>query len=136
MRSQHTRVVIYFFFNFLLWSVLCDARQPPIQPPSDPELLTWDEIIELYKQEGPPPALNDKLHRLLTTPFLRNTASDSGHKPLKPGKILRAAQWNIERGLEYDAIRLAFTDSKRFNGFMEEKGSKVDDKARDEIFDQ
>ncbi len=52
------------------------------------------------------------------------------------GKILRVAQWNIERGLEFDAIRLAFIDSKHFNALMEDKGSKADDKARDEIFEQ
>ncbi len=85
--------------------------------------------------------MNDKLHKLLTTPFVRNAASDSGRTPLKPtvpavGKILRVAQWNIERGLEFDAIRLAFTDSKQFNGLMEDKGSKADDKTRDEIFEQ
>ena len=114
---------------------------PKNDAPADPELLTWDDLIQLYKETVPPPALNDKLHKLLTTPFVRNTASDSGRKPLKPavpavGKILRVAQWNIERGLEFDAIRLAFTDAKQFNALMEDKGSKADDKERDEIFEQ
>ncbi len=114
--------------------------QKRTQPQGDPELLTWDEIIQLYRQEVPPPALNDKLHKLLTTPFVRNTASDAGRTPLKPTvpavrKIMRIAQWNIERGLEFDAIRLAFTDAKQFNALMEDKGSKADDKARDEIFE-
>ncbi|HZS52893.1 MAG TPA: endonuclease/exonuclease/phosphatase family protein [Bryobacteraceae bacterium] len=121
-------------------SAAADTKNGAPQP-GDPELLTWDELIQLYKEEVPPPALNDKLHKLLTTPFVRNTASDSGHKPLKPdvpavGQILRVTQWNIERGLEFDAIRLAFTDSKRFNALMEDKGSKADDKERDEIFEQ
>jgi endonuclease/exonuclease/phosphatase family metal-dependent hydrolase len=52
------------------------------------------------------------------------------------GAILRVAQWNIERGLEFDAIRLAFTDSKRFNALMEDKSSRVDEKEREDIFDQ
>jgi endonuclease/exonuclease/phosphatase family metal-dependent hydrolase len=52
------------------------------------------------------------------------------------GKILRVTQWNIERGLKFDAIRLAFTDSKQFNALMEDKDSKADDKERDEIFEQ
>ncbi|HEX4748879.1 MAG TPA: endonuclease/exonuclease/phosphatase family protein [Bryobacteraceae bacterium] len=117
------------------------ATQTQSQAPRDPQLLTWDEIIQLYQQDVPPPALNNKLHKLLTTPFVRNTAADSGRQPLKPsvpavGKVLRVAQWNIERGLEFDAIRLAFTDSKQFNALMEDKGSKVDDKTRDEIFEQ
>ena len=130
-----------YIVRFFLVCVLVGPIRLPAQQPSDPELLTWDEIIQLYQQEVPPPALNEKLHRLLTTPFVRNTAADAGHTPLKPvvpavGKILRIAQWNIERGLEFDAIRLAFTDSRAFNGLMEDKGSKADEKARDEIAEQ
>lgn len=111
------------------------------QGQNDPELLTYDEIIQLYQQADPPPVLGEKLHRLLTTPFVRNTASDAGRKPLKPsvpavGKILRVAQWNIERGLEFDAVRLAFTDSKQFNALMEDKGSKVDEAGRGAIREQ
>ena len=111
------------------------------QQSADPELLNWDEIIQLYQQDVPPPALNERLHKLLTTPFVRNTASDAGRNALKPtvldvGKILRVAQWNIERGLEFDAVRLAFTDSKQFNALMEDKGSKAEEKQRDEIAEQ
>jgi endonuclease/exonuclease/phosphatase family metal-dependent hydrolase len=74
-------------------------------------------------------------------PFVRNTASDAGRKALKPrvpvvGRILRVAQWNIERGLEFDAIRLTFTDSKHFNALMEDKGSKADENERAEIREQ
>jgi endonuclease/exonuclease/phosphatase family metal-dependent hydrolase len=109
--------------------------------PSDPQLLSWDELIQLYQQDNPPAELREKLNRLLTTPFVRNTASDQGRKPFKPqqprmGKFLRVAQWNIERGLEFDAVRLAFTDPKKFNGLMEDKGSKASDQDRDQIREQ
>ncbi len=111
------------------------------QGQNGPQLLTYDEIIQLYQQTDPAPPLAEKLHRLLTTPFVRNTAWDAGRKPLKPsvpavGKILRVAQWNIERGLQFDAIRFAFTDSKQFNALMEDKASKADDDARGDIGEQ
>ncbi len=127
--------------NFFLICLLLGLPSFLAQAQNDPELLNWNEIIQLYQQDNPPPALSDKLHRLLTTPFVRNTASDAGRRPLKPsvpavGKILRVAQWNIERGLEFDAIRLAFTDSKQFNGLMEDKESKADENARGDIGDQ
>ena len=85
--------------------------------------------------------MREKLGRLLTTPFVRNTASDRGRKPLKPqqqqmGKFLRVAQWNIERGLEFDAIRLAFTDARKFNGLMEDRGAKASDEDREQIREQ
>jgi endonuclease/exonuclease/phosphatase family metal-dependent hydrolase len=126
------------------WLLVCFFVGLPhllAQRQKDPELLTYNEIIQLYQQHDPPPALSDKLHRLLTTPFVHNTASDAGRKPLKPsvpavGRILRVAQWNIERGLEFDALRLAFTDSRQFNALMEDKGSKADENERAEIRDE
>jgi len=65
----------------------------------------------MYQQETPPAALAAKLHALLTTPFVSNAATEAGRKPLKPstsgmGPFLRVVQWNIERGLEFDAVRL------------------------------
>jgi endonuclease/exonuclease/phosphatase family metal-dependent hydrolase len=117
------------------------ARPESPAQPADPQLLTFDEIKQLYQEENPPDELRDKLKKLLTTPFVRNTASDSGATPLKPdlpglGKSLRVAQWNIERGLEFDAVRFALSDPKKFNALMEDKGSKADDAQRAKIRDQ
>lgn len=84
-----------------------------------PELLTYDELVQLYEQETPPAALQNKLRLLLATPFVSNAASARGASPLLPstpklGKFVRVVQWNIERGLEYDAIKSAFTDAAAF----------------------
>lgn len=111
------------------------------QPPIDPQLLTYEEIIQLYQQEDPPPPLRDKLNNLLTTPFVRNNASDSGRTPLKPSSaerasFLRAVQWNIERGLEFDAIQFAFSDPRQFNALMEDKGSTATESERASIQEQ
>jgi endonuclease/exonuclease/phosphatase family metal-dependent hydrolase len=89
-----------------------------------PELLTYEELVQLYEQETPPAALQAKLGRLLTTPFVSNAASERGVKPLLPdtarlGRVVRVVQWNIERGLEYDAVRLAFTDATGFARLMD-----------------
>lgn len=107
----------------------------------DPELLTFDELQQLYRQEDPPAPLRAKLRALLTTPFVRNDAWDQGVRPLAPsdpqtGKMLRVAQWNIERGLEFDAVRYAFSDPKKFNDLMEDKGSHADDHEREKIREQ
>jgi endonuclease/exonuclease/phosphatase family metal-dependent hydrolase len=109
--------------------------------PHDPPLLTFDELCELYQQENPPPPLRAKLRALLTTPFVRNDAWDQGVRPLAPsdpqtGKMLRVAEWNIERGLEFDAVRYAFSDPKKFNDLMEDKGSDADDHQREKIREQ
>lgn len=83
-----------------------------------PELLTYDELVLLYERQTPPEALQNKLRGLLTTPFVSNSAR--GVKPLLPnaaglGPVVRVVQWNIERGLEYEAVAAAFTDAARFD---------------------
>ncbi len=108
---------------------------------NDPALLTFSELRELYQQADPPPLLRAKLQALLTTPFVRNNAWEEGVRPLAPndpqtGKMLRVAEWNIERGLEFDAVRYAFSDPRRFNALMEDKGSKADDAQREKIREQ
>jgi endonuclease/exonuclease/phosphatase family metal-dependent hydrolase len=89
-------------------------------------LLTYDELERLYEQKTPPEALQDKLRRLLTTPFVSNAAAARGVRPLLPnapglGRVVRVVQWNIERGLEYDAVRLAFTDAAAFAKLIDAK---------------
>lgn len=106
-----------------------------------PALLTYDEIIQLYKQDISPPPLREKLNRLLNTPFVSNSAWVAGVRPMKPsafqtGKFLRVAEWNIERGLEFDAVRLAFTDPRQFAALMEQKESKTSAEERARILDQ
>jgi len=96
----------------LFISVAVNAQQGP-------DLFSYRELVQLYEQETPPTALQNQLHRLLTTPFVSNSATARGVKPLVPrtpklGEFLRIVEWNIERGLEYDAIRSAFTDPARF----------------------
>jgi endonuclease/exonuclease/phosphatase family metal-dependent hydrolase len=93
------------------------ARQP-ISP-----LLDYEEILQLYRTETPSPALLGKLSHLLTRPFVSNRASESGQRPVFPesaklGSFLRVAQWNIDRGLEFDAIRLAFSEPGEFVEFI------------------
>lgn len=119
--------------------LLAQQENPPAV--SGPQTLTYDEILQLYQEDVPPPPLADKLHRLLTTPFVNNGASASGVAPARPslrqvGPVLRVVQWNIERGLEFDAIRLAFTDSKKFAALLEDTKSKVDDQTLQRIRDQ
>jgi len=99
---------------------------------AESELLTWDELVTLYQQDTPPAPLAQKLHALLTTPFVSNAASDAGKQPRKPaspelGPFLRVVQWNIERGLEFDAVRLAFSDPNKFIALTEDKGSKINE---------
>ena len=111
------------------------ARQP-ISP-----LLDYEEILQLYRTETPSPALLGKLSHLLTRPFVSNRASESGQRPVFPesaklGNFLRVAQWNIDRGLEFDAIRLAFSDPGEFVDFIRAKRPSIAGHAVSRIREQ
>lgn len=122
-------------FAFLLITCPVNAQ------PKAPELFTYRELVQLYEQETPPPALQEKLLRILTTPFVSNRASSRGVKPLLPatpnlGRSLRVVEWNIERGLEYDAVRAAFAGPNSFAKFIDSTDSPRGSKERDAILKQ
>jgi endonuclease/exonuclease/phosphatase family metal-dependent hydrolase len=86
---------------------------------SQPPLLTYEELVALNEEETIDPPLADKLHTLLTSPFINNEAYFAGTKPLRPdikdmGPSLRLVEWNIERGIEFDGIKLLLMDKQGF----------------------
>jgi endonuclease/exonuclease/phosphatase family metal-dependent hydrolase len=93
---------------------------------SKPDLLTFEQLVELEQKDPPSGATAEKLERLLTTPFVSNEAYLDGAKPKRPsspelGPFLRAISWNIERGIHYDAIRIALTQPEKFDQVLAEK---------------
>ncbi|HUS11361.1 MAG TPA: endonuclease/exonuclease/phosphatase family protein [Pyrinomonadaceae bacterium] len=120
--AQRHPIANLFIFVFLV----CVSVQPA-QPKTHPatELLTFEELVELYEREEPSEQLQVKLQKLLTTPFVNNDATGNGARPLKPisptvGRYLRIAQWNIERGLEYEALETVFTDPSKFVSLLDQ----------------
>ncbi|MEE8583880.1 MAG: endonuclease/exonuclease/phosphatase family protein, partial [Acidobacteriota bacterium] len=85
---------------------------------SAPQSFTYDELVALA-QDDLPPQLEEKLQRLTTTPFVSNEAFLGEALPHRPeveglGSVLRVALWNIEQGIELDAIKLLLTDKDAF----------------------
>lgn len=86
---------------------------------STPDVLKFDEIVTLSESDRPAAPLEEKLDKLLRTPFLNNDAAAMGGQPHRPlvdgiGPVLRIASWNIERGLNFDLIKLALSDPDEF----------------------
>jgi len=82
---------------------------------SSPPLLTYNELVELYENAEPPAPLANKLTRLLTTPFVNNSFGVRAATPVEgKNNFVRVATWNIERGLEFEAVRAALTNDQRF----------------------
>src|SRR5580704_12092830 len=109
-------------FVALILSSSASAQNDPVTHyirSSQPPLLNYRELVTLSEQETVESALADKLHVLLTTPFVNNEAYFSGTRPIRPdlngaGPSLRLVQWNMERGLELDQIKLLMTDKAGF----------------------
>jgi endonuclease/exonuclease/phosphatase family metal-dependent hydrolase len=85
---------------------------------SGPQVFTYNELLTLGGDQVPD-ELQQKLSKLLTTPFVNNQAWYRGARPAPPvlgpiGPGLRLVQWNIERGIELENIKLAFTDANAF----------------------
>lgn len=105
--------------------VFCASILPANPAPnSSIELLTYNELVELYERETPTEALQSKVQKLLTTPFVNNEHSASVAISMKTGSTLgsalRIAQWNIERGLEYDALETVLTDPAKFVSHLDQ----------------
>ena len=105
---------------------------------SKPDALTFDELVQLEKNDVPSAPLAAKLQRLLTTPYLNNEAYYQGAKPKRPttelGPILRAVMWNIERGVQFDEIRTTLTAPAKFNQYLPDgKDPKVKALNSDEL---
>jgi hypothetical protein len=99
----------------LIPSVVCLLISVAVNAQQGPDLFNYGDLVQLYQQETPRDALQNMLHRLLTTPFVSNSAPARGVKPLVPKtpklkEFLSVVEWNIERGLEYDAIRSESND--------------------------
>jgi len=91
-----------------------------------PNFLTFDELVTLEQQDPAPPGLVEKLERLLTTPIVSNEAYYAGAKPKRPfspelGPYLRAVLWNIERGIQFDPIRISLSEPDKFDQVLSER---------------
>jgi len=97
---------------------------------SEPQLFSYDELVQLGLNQPLSPELAAKLHVVTTTPFINNEAYYAGARP-RPldvrglGPTLRVAVWNIERGLELDDILLFLTDKDRFMAKVETERKKA-----------
>jgi len=106
-----------------------------------PELFSYEELVQLYEQKDLPESLQNKLNLLLTTPFVSNAATARGVRPLLPhspklGKFLRVVEWNIERGLEYEAIKSAFGDQQTLSRLMDPAHHPRGSEKRKQVLNQ
>ncbi len=105
---------------------------------SGPQLLTYPELVRLYSEREPDAELELKLNRLLTTPFISNNGAPHGSFARSPhtGEFLRFAFWNIERGLEYDAIEAIFADPAAFEALLDPEEYPIGSEKREQVMEE
>jgi endonuclease/exonuclease/phosphatase family metal-dependent hydrolase len=117
-QNHSKKLFLFLLFTSLLYGSV-RAREL-----SAPSFFTYAELTTLYEQETLPQSVEAKLNRLLTIPFVDN--SHASAMPLRfshsnrLGDFLRVGQWNIERGLEYNAIEAVFGSEEKFAAMLNE----------------
>jgi endonuclease/exonuclease/phosphatase family metal-dependent hydrolase len=109
--------MLLFLLPIFVFCAAADAKKS-----SAPAVFSYAELSTLYEQNALSPTLEEKLHNLLTTPFVDNSYRGASPAPLSQspalGEFLRVAQWNIERGLEYEAIAATFGSEAEFTALL------------------
>jgi endonuclease/exonuclease/phosphatase family metal-dependent hydrolase len=95
------------------------AAEPQGRRFEDPSFLSFDELVALSSTAKPTGQLAVRLDKILTIPFVHNDATAAGAEPHRPtvenlGPVVRVGFWNIERGLNFDLIQAALTDTDDF----------------------
>ncbi|MCZ6652341.1 MAG: endonuclease/exonuclease/phosphatase family protein [Planctomycetota bacterium] len=117
MKSQR-RAVVGLVYLALLGVAGAQPQQYEYVRNAGPETFTYDELRALGNDQLSPD-LAEKLRALTKTPFVSNEAFLSGTKPHAPeepglGRVMRVVLWNIERGVELDAIKLLLNEGDAF----------------------
>ncbi len=123
--------VVSIFAVCLVRVAFSQNTSSSIAKASRPPFLSFDELKDLATVAKPEDSLAEKLNEILTTPFIGNDAAGNDVRPHGPtvqglGTIVRAASWNIERGLNFDLIESALANPEQFqhdSGYQNRAGN-------------
>jgi len=135
-KGEKYRVKI-FLWLFLFGSLFISANA---DTSNAPELFSYTELKQLYDNEKLSRSLETKLNLLLTKPLVNNSVRSNASLRLtrsaQLGEFLRVVHWNIERGLEFEAIEAVFKGEKELLALLDNERFPPDSKKRREILEQ
>ncbi len=103
-------------------------------------LLSYAEITDLYTQNSLSPELGLRLNTILTEPFVGNFAVSPERPALASSSLLgtyvRVAHWNIQRGLEYDALEAVLDSEERTVAMLDPVKFPLGSPAREAVLEQ
>ncbi len=133
-KNRGVKIFLFLLFACLLYTS-ASAREH-----SAASFFTYAELTTLYEQEALPQPIEAKLNQLLTIPFVDN--SHASAMPLRFsqstrfGEFLRVAHWNIECGMEYDAIEAVFGSEEQFAAMLNEDEFPLGSDERQRVLEQ
>jgi endonuclease/exonuclease/phosphatase family metal-dependent hydrolase len=137
------RVGLLLFSKNVLFRLLvgCLMALPAGGDSGDAVLLfSYTELTALYSDKRASPEIEAKLNRLLTVPFVNTNVSTNKPIPLarseQLGEFVRVAHWNIERGLEYEALEAAFDSEEKLIALLDPQEFPAGSDARKQILEQ
>lgn len=124
-------------FLILFGSFLVSAKS---ETPKAPEFFSFAELKQLYENEKLSASLESKLGNLLTQPLVNNSFQSNAPLSLRNserlGKFLRVVHWNIERGLEFDAIEAVFQSEEKLLALLDNERFPPDSDKRRDLLEQ
>lgn len=123
-----------YSFVFLLLALILNARA---EVPAS-AFFTYEELTRLYNEEELDADLSTKLAQLLRTPFIvnRRTAPRGFPSTEKLGEYIRVAHWNIQGGIEFEAIKALLSDEKAFFPLLNAERFEPESAQREELLEQ
>ncbi len=137
-----TKIVKYYRIIFLLLLILFGSNfiSAKSDTPKSPELFSYTELKQLYDNKKLSPSLESKLNLLLTQPLVNNSFRRAVPLSLarspQLGEFLRVVHWNIERGLEFEAIEAVFKGEKELLALLDNERFPPESDKRREILEQ
>lgn len=104
------------------------------------DFLKYTDFTTLYSAGPVPREIQGRLDRLLSVPFVHHLGVGPSPPTLAStpllGEYIRVAQWNIGRGLEYDALRAVFKSDEAFEAMLDPVRFPLGSEQRQKIIQQ
>ncbi len=137
IKSMKQYRLIFLLLLILFGSNFISAKS---DTPNSPELFSYTELKQLYDNEKLSLSLESKLNRLLRQPLVNNSFRSNAPLSLtrsaQIGEFLRVVHWNIERGLEFEAIEAVFKGEKELLALLDNERFPPESDKRREILEQ
>jgi endonuclease/exonuclease/phosphatase family metal-dependent hydrolase len=133
-RNSPFALVIAVFVALAFPAYSQPAAATPTFSPNQFPTFTFDEMLALSKDEPLTPALAAKLSSVLNSAVLDNSYPNSSRTRVQvkgAGPALRVAEWNIERGENFDWVVLALKAGKPFRTQVQKDDPKISAKDLD-----